>query len=364
MDFIKRSGAAILILFMIVPVIVLTGCSSEPAAPEEYAYDDLSKYIKLGEYKGLKYDKADIEVTDEEVMTQVDNVVEESAVDTKITKGKVKKDSVVNIDYSGSVDGKKFEGGTAQDQELDIANSHYIDGFAEGIVGHEVGETFDLHVKFPKDYGKEELNGKDAVFETKINYIIEKTVPLYNDKWVADNTDYSTMAEYENSVRKELEDSKRSDAESNERLEVFNQIIEGSEVISFPEAEYQARYDKLVDSYKSYAEAAGTEWDAYLQDQMGMTEEEFETTAKQNAEQTVEAELILNQIARLEKIDLSDEDYESYLQDLLEQSGYTEKSFEEEKNQTVQEYAADNNLYGNYLYKKVMDKVMEYSVAK
>jgi trigger factor len=219
-------------------------------------------------------------------------------------------------------------------------------------------------VTFPKDYGKEELNGKDAVFETKINYIIEKTVPLYNDKWVADNTDYSTMAEYENSVRKELEDSKRSDAESNERLEVFNQIIEGSEVISFPEAEYQARYDKLVDSYKSYAEAAGTEWDAYLQDQMGMTVEEFENTAKQNAEQTVEAELILNQIARLEKIDLSDEDYKSYLNDMLEQSGYTEKSFQEEKDQTVEEYAADNNLYANYLYKKVMDKVMEYSVAK
>ena len=364
MDFIKRSGTALLMVFMLFTVIALAGCSSEPAVPEEYAYDDLSEYIKLGEYKGLKYDKADIEVTDEEVMTQIDKTVEESAVDSKVTKGRVKEDSVVNIDYSGSVDGKKFEGGTAQDQELDIANSHYIDGFAEGIVGHEVGETFDLHVTFPEDYGKEELNGKDAVFETKVNYIIEKTVPLYNDKWVADNTDYSTMAEYEKSVRKELEESRMSDAESSERRDVFNQIIEGSEVISFPEAEYQARYNKLVDSYKSYAEAAGTDWDTYLKDQMGMTEEQFETTAKQNAEQTVEAELILNQIARLEKIDLSDEDYESYLQDLLEQSGYTEKSFEEEKAQTVQEYAAENNIYANYLYKKVMDKVMEYSVAK
>lgn len=360
----RRGRAALMILLMIVPLAVFTGCSTESGANEDYGYDDLTAYIKLGEYKGLEYDKADIEVSDDEVKARIDENVEGTATKDKVTSGKVKEDSVVNIDYSGSVDGVKFDGGTAQDQELDIANSHYIEGFAEGIVGHEVGETFDLHVTFPEDYGKEELNGKDAVFETTVNYIVEESVPEYDDEWVAANSDYKTTAEYEGSIRAELEESKKAEASSNERLAVFQQIVDASEVIEYPEAEYNARHDKLVDSYKSYAQTSGTDWATYLQDQMGMTEEQFEETARQNTEQTVEAELILNQIARLENIELSDEDYNDYLLKLLEDSGYTEKSFEEEKGQTVHEYASDNNIYSNYLYKKVMDKVMEYSVAK
>ena len=363
MDILKRGRFGLLISMMIVPIIAFAGCSSAVGIPDEYAYDDLTEYIRLGEYKGLKYDKADINVSGEEIRAHIEQDVEASATTTKVTSGTVEKDSIVNIDYSGSVDGKKFEGGTAENQELDIANSNYIKGFAEGIVGHEVGETFDLHVTFPEDYGNEKLNGKDAVFETTVNYILEESVPEYDDEWITANTDYKTAAEYEESVRKELETGKKADAQNSERLAVFNQIIDGSEVISYPAAEYNARYNKLVDSYRSYAAAAGLDWTSYLENEMDMSEEEFEKTAKENAEQTVEAELILNQIARLENIKLTDDDYEAYLLKLLEQSGYTEKSFEKEKNQTVQEYAAENNIYANYLYKKVMDKVMEYSVA-
>ena len=364
MDNPRRGRYGLMISLMIIPLIIFAGCSSGTGTSDEYGYDDLTEFIKLGEYKGLEYDKADIEVTDEEIREHIDKEVEASATTTKVTNGTVEKDSIVNIDYSGSVDGKAFEGGTAENQELDIANSNYIKGFAEGIVGHEVGETFDLHVTFPDDYGNEKLNGRDAVFKTKINYIVEESVPEYNEEWIASNTDYKSAAEYENSVKKELETGKKADAQNSERLAVFNQIIDDSKVIKYPEKEYNARYNKLVDSYKSYAATAGLDWESYLDDQMGMSEEEFDKTARENAEQTVEAELILNQIARIEKIELSDDDYEAYLLKLLEKSGYTEKSFEEEKGQTVQEYASENNIYANYLYKKVMDKVMKYSVAK
>ena len=195
------------LLIALLAAVTMAACSGGSTASflSGYDYDDLTQFIKLGEYKGIEYKKTE-PVSDDDVKARIDEDLTQNAEETKIESGTVTENSIVNIDYVGSIDGVEFEGGTAQGAELDIANSNYIKGFAEGIVGHDVGETFDLHVTFPEDYGEEELNGRDAVFKTTINYMIEKKPAEYTDEWVKKNTEYKDKASYEAAVRKELEE--------------------------------------------------------------------------------------------------------------------------------------------------------------
>lgn len=343
---------------------LMTGCGAKAEIPVAYDYDDLSEYIKLGNYKGVEYEKEDTQVSDSEIQEYVENAVSETGTSVENTSGKVKKDSVINFDYTGSIDGVEFDGGSATDVELDIADNNYIPGFADQIIGHKAGENFDITVTFPENYGSEDLAGKEAVFNITVNSIIEEVVPEYNDEWVAANTEYSTTAEYEKSVKEQLAANKESTAETSARVDVFSTIVDDSEVISYPEKELNERIETLTNSYKGYAEANDMEFSEYLEDQMGIDEEAFNELAKSAAEDAVKQELVLYSIARLENIAPTADEYNDYLLGILEDAGYTEASYEEEKGCTIQEYAAENNLFTTFMYQKVMDKVMEYSVEK
>ena len=346
-------------------VISATSCGAKATIPDEYNYEDLSEYIKLGEYKNLEYTKITGDVSDDEVKSYIDEKLASSEETEQIKEGTVEKDSVVNIDYVGSIDGVEFEGGAAKGVDLDIANSGYIEGFAEGIVGHKVGETFDLHVTFPENYGKEELNGKPAVFKTTINYLVKKKKAEYNDEWVKNNTDYQTKAEYEKSVKDELSEQKLSSAESNEKSEVFNQIFTSSEVIKYPEKELEARKEMINSMYANYAKSSGMELEDFISSQMGMDAEQFKKLTEQSAQEAVKQELILYSIKDKESIEVNQAGYDEFIAKQLESSGYTEESFKEANDgKTIYEYANENNMFSSYLYKVVMDKVMELSVGK
>ena len=344
--------------------ILSSSCSEKAEIPSDYNYDDLSKYIKMGEYKGIEYKKITGDVSDEEVKEYIDNMLASNDETEKIDKGTVEKDSVVNIDYVGSIDGVEFEGGAAEGVDLDIANSGYIEGFAEGIIGHEVGETFDLHVTFPENYGKEELNGKDAVFKTTINYLVKKKKAEYNDEWVAENTEYKTKKEYEKYVKDTLSKEKLSSADGEEKNEVFNKITESSEVIEYPEKELAARTEQLKKLYMDYAKSSGMELDQFIEQQMGMDTDSFNSMVEESAKGTVKQELILYSIKNAEGIELNQAGYDEYLAEMLKSSGLTEETFKEQNGKTIEEYANENNLFTTYLYKEVMNKVMEYSVGK
>lgn len=355
-----------ILVVSVLSALMLASCSGGSGIkfPDDYKYDDLSKYIKLGEYKGLEYSKPDLTVSDEEIKAEIDSTLENAVEEVKVEEGTVTDTSVVNIDYAGSIDGVEFEGGTAQGAELDIANSTYIKGFAEGIVGHQVGETFDLNVTFPEDYGKEELNGKDAVFKTTVNYIIEKKTPEYTDEWVKENTEYKDKASYEASIKEKLVEDKKKDAESSAQSEVFSQISDSSEVLEYPEKEYQARHDKIVDTYQQLADKNKVDLDTYVSSTTGLDTKAFNEEVKKAAENTVKTELILHSIADAEGIKFSDKDYNDYLQGLLKDAGYTEESFQQERGQEFSAYAEENDLYMPYMYERVMTKVMEYSKEK
>jgi trigger factor len=342
--------------------LTLAACSgsSSPAFLSAYDYDDLSQFIKLGEYKGIEYEKT-APVTDEDVKAKIDEDLSQNAEETKIESGTVKEDSVVNIDYVGSIDGVEFEGGTAQGAELDIANSNYIKGFAEGIVGHEVGETFDLNVTFPEDYGKEELNGKDAVFKTTINYMIEKKPAEYTNEWVKEQG-YDDKASYEAAVRKELEEEQAANSDSQAKSEVFGTIFDNSEVTEYPEKELGESHERIAKSYETAAKNSGTTLEEYISS-MGMDTDSFNKAVDEDAQKSVKTELILRQIAKEEGIEFTESDYNDYLTKMLEDAGYTEEQFKETNGTDIYTYAEENSMYIIYMYDRVMTKVMEYSKA-
>lgn len=351
------------LLICVLASMMLAACSGgqTPSFLSEYDYDDLTQFIKLGEYKGIEYEKTD-PVSDTDVKAKIDEALLQNAEEIKIESGTVEEDSIVNIDYTGSIDGKEFEGGSAQGTELDIANSHFIDGFAEGIVGHQVGETFDLHVTFPEDYGKEELNGKEAVFRTKINYMVRKKPAEYTDEWVKENTGYEDKASYEDAVRKQLEEEQASNAKNKERSEVFGKINDASEVIEYPEKELKTSHDRITKSYETAAKNAGVSVEEYI-GSMGMDADSFKKSVDDDAEKSVKTELILRQIAKEEGIEFSEDDYKDFLKDMLEEAGYTEKQFKEQNGMDLMQYAEENSFYILYMYDRVMSKVMEYSKA-
>ncbi|MBQ0018130.1 MAG: trigger factor [Clostridiales bacterium] len=358
-------------LFKYVAVIccalMLCGCKGSVdnlTVPDEYNYDDLSQYIKLGEYKGIEYEDAASQVSQSELQEAIDELLSESSEEVRNTTGTVKEDSKINIDYVGSIDGVEFEGGTGSDIDLDMADNNYIDGFADGILGHKAGTTFDINVTFPENYGNEELAGQPAVFKITVNYISEEDTPEYSDEWVKNNTDYDSMKDLEAGLKAEMLSEKNENSASDARTYVFDTIIDRSEVVEYPEKEYNSRYEQLVNSYKGYAEANDIEFSDYLEDQLGITEKEFESMAKETCETAVKQELVLHAIAQAEGIKPGDSDYQEFVNKLLTDSGYTEEDFEEQKGCTIKEYAELNNLYTSMLYQVVMDKVMEYSIAK
>lgn len=358
---INKAVAAALTAVMI---MCMASCGAKATIPDDYEYDDLSAYIKLADYKGIEYSKVTGDVSEDDVKDYIDDKLAGSGETEQIKEGTVEEDSVVNIDYVGSIDGVEFEGGAAQGVDLDIANSGYIEGFAEGIVGHKVGETFDLHVTFPEDYGKEELNGKPAVFKTTINYLVSTKKAEYNDEWVKNNTDYDNTADYEKSVKEQLSADKLSTADNTEKSEVFSKILEGSEVTEYPEKELAARTEQIKNVYVEYAKSSGMELDEFLSSQMGMDADQFNTMAEETAKSTVKQELALHSIKNSESIEISQAGYEEYLAEMLKNSGLTEDTFKEQNGKSLAEYANDNNLFTSYLYQEVMNKVMEYSVGK
>lgn len=357
----KKTVSVLTIILMC--LTMFTACGGGISIPDEYKYDDLTEYIKLCDYKGIKYDKTVVEVSEDELQAEIFAALDAAATTVKKESGTVTEDCVANIDYIGSIDGKEFDGGADQGYDLDIDNSSFIDGFAEALVDHKVGSNFDINVTFPEDYGSSDLAGKDAVFNITVNYISISKQPDYNDEFVKNNTSYDTITEYEQSIKDRLMAEKQKEADKDDRSAVFDKIMKKSKVLKYPEKELELKKSKLAEAYRSAAEQAGTDVDTYITQSLGMTVDEFNKQVEDVAKKTIKYELILNQLSRLEGMKFSDNDYSDFINNLLEMSGLTEDTFKAQSGITIEEYAEQNDLFTSMLYQKVMDKVMEYSKA-
>ena len=353
----KLFSLVLVVAFVTGAMTMMTGCGEK--AP--YSGYDFSEYVKVGEYKNLEYKKIEVSVSDAEVQSEIKDRRKAAAemVDTK--EGIVEDGDVINVAYEGKIDGKTFEGGSSDSFDITVGETAMIDGFVEGLIGQPVGETVSLDLQFPKDYGVEELNGKDVIFTVTIKSKKVEQVPEYDLEFVKSQGKYESLADYEAAVKEDLLAEKREAKETDRQGVLWEQIVENSEVIQYPK-EKEELMDTTLNSFKTAAANAGKEWNAYLKE-LGYTEEELNNQIVDYAENKVFQELIIYAIADAEGLEVTNDEYEVYMQDVLQQSGYNEETFQQYYGTTIEAYCEQEGLRASMLLNKVMDKVMEYAKA-
>ncbi|MBR2547170.1 MAG: trigger factor [Eubacterium sp.] len=360
------STKTVVLITLAICAAVLIGVVAYMNQPEKSIYEKVSnydEYVTLGEYKGLKYTKEDIEVTDEEVKAEIDRRLQEKSTTEDSKKGKVKDGDNVNIDYVGKIDGKEFDGGSAEGYTLTIGSSTFIDGFEEGLIGKKIGDTVTLDLKFPDDYTNKDVAGKDVTFEVKLNSKQITNTPEYDEAFIKANSDYDNKADYEASVKKELEHDKEHTAEDTAKQSLWSEAVENAEVKKYPKGVVSQEKEAIIEQYKLMAENYNVEWADFLDQFMGTTEEDFDKQAKEYGKSVAKQKLVMYAIADKENLKLSGKEYKDRLKELLDNAGMTEKQFKEQYNQTIEEYADENDFKSQFMLEKIYDFLYENGKA-
>ncbi len=335
-----------------------SGTSATSFSSIEDMVDKYAADVQLGDYKGITYEDKTEAVTDAEVQSKVDEFVDGLATFDKDTTSVAKKGDTVNIDFVGSVDGEEFEGGNSNGTGYDLVlgSGSFIDGFEDQIIGHKAGDKFTVTATFPENYGKEELNGKEAQFETTLNYIKIDKPATYNDELVAANTDYKTTAEYEAGVRKELEQDKADSALASAQNEIMVKVINNAVINNLSVDDIQASTDNLISSIKSQAETYGMDYATYIYYYYGYDDsDKFEEYVKSICEEAQKEKMVMCAIAKKENITITDEETDAYLNDYAAKNSIDVDS--------LKSTLTDVECKYNALAKKVMDFLVENAKA-
>ena len=283
---------------------------------------DVSKYVTIGEYKGLTLDRPSNTVTDEDVDAEIEYNLEEKG--TEVSDGTVEEGDTVTINFTGTIDGKEFDGGSAEDYDLVIGEGSMIEGFEDGIVGMKKGETKELDLTFPDDYYEESVAGKDVVFKITLQKFTRPSE--LNDEWVTANTEYKTIEEYRAAVKKELEQNEAQAADYDLYNNAWSEVLAASEVKEFPKEDVEQAVKAYKELNEAYVKEAGMKMSDFLESQ-GMTEEDYEEDCQQYAESKVEQNLIVQGIMDAEGLSLEDDEIQTLKEELASEYGY--ESFDE-----------------------------------
>ncbi len=277
--------------------------------------------VTLGNYKGIKLDKVEYNVTVDDVQAEIDRARKQAGRRVEVTDRAVENGDIVNLDYSGSADGVKFDGGTAQGQELVIGSGSFIPGFEDGMVGMNVGETKDITVKFPENYHAENLAGKDAVFTVTVNKIEKEELPELNDEFAKEVSKFDTLDEYRADVEKRLteENTRRADAENENKLV---EAIVNNASVEIPSCMIEHQLDHIVEEmrYRLSYMYRGMKLEDYLK-YTGGTIEELREARKADAERDVKTRLTLEAIVKAENLDVTDAEVEAEIVRMAQAQG-------------------------------------------
>ena len=264
--------------------------------------DDVSKYVTIGQYKGLSLDKTVEAVTDDMVDGRIKEELQNKA--EEVTEGSVQNGDVVTINYVGTKDGVAFDGGTANNYELTIGSGTFIDGFEDGIIGMKKGQTKDLDLTFPEEYSSEELAGQEVVFKVTLQSF--KRAPELTDDWAAKNTDCKTAEEYRKEIRTTLEDEAKTSAQNTLRETAWNTVLSASEVKEYPQDDLDTAKTEFKTLYENYAKQGDMTLEDFVKAQ-GLSMDDFEEQSSQYAEYKVKQNLIVQGIMDAENMTLEDE---------------------------------------------------------
>jgi trigger factor len=265
--------------------------------------------VSIEGYKGLTAWKKKVEVTDKDVEDELARVQERNSRMVTVEDREAQNGDIVEIDFDGYVDGKRFEGGKAENYNLTLGSGQFIPGFEDQIVGHKTGDEFDVNVKFPEDYQAKDLAGKDAVFKVKLHEIKKKELPEIDDDFVKDVSEFNTVDEYKADIRKRITDAREAAADD----AVDNQLIDklvGLVQAEIPQAMYENRIDEDLRDFSYRLQAQGMNIETYMK-YTGLDKDSIREQFRPQAERQVKLRLALEKIAELEEIKPSEEDIEN-----------------------------------------------------
>lgn len=328
---------------------------------------DAGDYVSLGDYMNMEVtlDK-DYQVTDDMVKNYVNNnVIANYPYYVESDKTVVENGDVANIDYEGLLDGEAFDGGTAQDYDLEIGSGSFIDGFEDGLIGAEVGKETDLNLTFPEDYGNSDLAGKEVVFKVTVNAIKVKqdiTYDTLTDEYVTYLSDklgasYETVSDLTSDIRTYLEEQANSSRTQAIRSAVIAKLPEVCTVNALPDGLLDARMQEYLKKFED-TYCKDTTLEDYLSSTYNTTVDDFKTQVQSEIETELDTQLILEAIAAVENIEFDEDGFNSYVSSLLSNYGYdSEDALYENYAQTAEDGKA--YLQTIYLCNKALDRVIE-----
>ena len=313
--------------------------------------------VKLGTYKGVEVEKHEAEVTDAEVDAEIEKYRDQNARSITIEDQPVQDKDIIKLDYEGSVDGVPFEGGKAENAELVIGSHTFIDNFEEQLIGMNIGDEKEINVTFPEQYHAENLKGKAAVFKCKINAITRKELPEADDEFAQEISEFDTLAEFKEDIKKKLLESKEKELKQAKEDEVLAKVIETSEM-DIPDAMVENEARQMVEDFAQRLQYQGMPFEQYLK-YSGMTAQQFVDQTKPQALKRVQARLVLEAIVDAEKIETSDEEVDQEFTTMAEQY-----KMEKDKIRELIVGKELENMKRNIAVGKAADLIREAAVEK
>jgi len=287
----------------------------------------LKPAVELGQYKGVEIAKEDVTVTDEDVDRAIDEEREKNSRMIDVDDRAVENGDRIRLNFDGYVDGEAFEGGKAEDYELTVGSGSFIPGFEEQIVGHGIGEDFDVNVTFPEDYHAENLKGKEAVFKCRVNGISVKELPELNDDFAQDVSEFDTLEEYRADVRTTLLKDKNEKAASSRELHAVDAAVANA-TIDIPDAMVNEQARRLLNDFAQRIQTQGITMEQYMQF-TGMDVDKMTEQMKPEALRRIRNSLVLEAVAEAEKIEISQEKLDEELTRMADQYKMTKDKLEE-----------------------------------
>ena len=294
--------------------------------------------VTLGKYKGIEIKKVEYNVSDEDIEHELSHIAEHNARLVSVEDRPVEKGDITIIDFEGFTDGKAFEGGKAENYELEIGGGKFIPGFEDQIVGMKIDEERDINVKFPEEYPSTDLAGKDAIFKIKLHEIKKKELPEINDEFAKDASEFDTLADWKKSIKEKKEKENSSKA----KFEMEEQAIEEAcktAKVDIPSGMIETQIDNMEQDISTRLSYQGMNLDQYLQ-MIGKTKQEFRDDYKAEAEKQVKTNLVLEAIMNDAKIEVTEEEIGTKIKEMAEM--YGQKEEEVKNNPQLRKYVEEN----------------------
>lgn len=310
--------------------------------------------VEVKDYKGIEVEKVVNPVTDEDINKQLDALREKNVtVETVDDRAAENGDDVV-IDFEGFKDDVAFEGGKAEDFTLSLGSGQFIPGFEDQIVGHNAGEDFDINVTFPEEYQVKELAGAPAVFKIKLKSISKKVMPELDDDMVKDSTEFDTVDEYKADVKKKLEEANEKHADSEVEAKIFDKVIENM-TAEIPQVMFDNRVNEMISELEQRLAPQGISLDLYMQ-YTGQTIDTVKKAYAEQAEKQVKLRLALEKIAKLENIEVTEDELKAEFDKLAE-------AYKLDVDQ-IKQFIHDYDLKKDIAVGKAVDLIKDAAVIK